>query len=243
MTTFVAIDFETADTGKDSACAIGLVRVQDNRVAAEAYHLIRPPRSTMMFQYLHGISWSDVADKPTFRELWPELEAFIGDAEFLVAHNAPFDRGVLNACCDSHGLSAPQIPFLCTVKLARQVWDVRPTKLPNVCSHLNIRLKHHHAASDSLACAQIVMHATNAGADLAGAFLGARRTNARKSRRSSPPVMPTPTSYNHVEANSASYRSPVGNGSSAGEPKKSQPSYLGIVVVVLVLIWVISLLT
>lgn len=149
----------------------------------------------MVFQYLHGIAWSDVANQPTFRELWPQLEAFMQGAEFLVAHNASFDRGVLNACCELYGVSAPKIPFLCTVKLARQVWDIRPTKLPDVCSHLSIRLNHHNAASDSLACAQIVMRAANSGADLAPAFLGQRRRSRvhnlhRKSPRAFTPAGP-----------------------------------------------------
>jgi len=36
MTSFVALDFETADNGRDSACAIGLVRVQDWQIIASS---------------------------------------------------------------------------------------------------------------------------------------------------------------------------------------------------------------
>lgn len=32
MTTFVALDFETANHYRDSACAIGLVRVEDSQI-------------------------------------------------------------------------------------------------------------------------------------------------------------------------------------------------------------------
>lgn len=203
--------------------------------------MIRPPRSTMMFQYLHGIAWSDVADKPTFRELWPLLEAFIQDAEFLVAHNAAFDRGVLNACCESYGLPAPQIPFLCTVKLARQVWDVRPTKLPNVCSHLNIRLVHHHAASDSLACAKVVMHAQNSGADLTRALLGARRSNSRKPRRNSPRPLP-PITPEILTVSTAPHRHQGESTGIGGAGEKSSPPFFGIVLVSIALLWLLSLL-
>ena len=47
---------------------------------------------------VHGISLASLADKPRFHEpqVWEELIAFIGEAD-LVAHNAPFDRGFLNA--------------------------------------------------------------------------------------------------------------------------------------------------
>ena len=44
MSDFVAIDFETADPGADSACAIGVVRVRDGRIAERIARLIRPPR-------------------------------------------------------------------------------------------------------------------------------------------------------------------------------------------------------
>ena len=43
MLTFVALDFETASFARDSACEIGLVRVEDGRVTAEETRFIRPP--------------------------------------------------------------------------------------------------------------------------------------------------------------------------------------------------------
>jgi DNA polymerase III epsilon subunit-like protein len=46
--TFVAIDFETADHGPDSACAVGLVRVSGAEIVERKYYLIRPPRSSFL---------------------------------------------------------------------------------------------------------------------------------------------------------------------------------------------------
>ena len=45
------------------------------------------------------------------------------------------------------------------MRLARQAWDIFPTKLNNGCDRLGITLKHHHAASDAEACALIVIAA------------------------------------------------------------------------------------
>jgi len=56
MTDFVAIDFETADHGADSACAVGLVRVRDGRIAEQVTQLIRPPRQQFAFTWVHGIT-------------------------------------------------------------------------------------------------------------------------------------------------------------------------------------------
>ena len=167
--TFVALDFETADYPRDSACALGLVRVENHRIVRRTYHLIRPPRRRFSFTYLHGITWEDVAHQPTFAELWPNLTPFLEGVDFLAAHNASFDRAVLQKCCAGAGLTPPELPFECTVRLARQTWDIFPTKLNDVCDYLGITLKHHHAASDAEACAMIVIAAhRGAAADKPG---------------------------------------------------------------------------
>jgi DNA polymerase III subunit epsilon len=159
MSSFLAIDFETANQSRDSACSVGLVRVEKNKIVLKAVHLIRPPSSDFMFTYIHGISWRDVVSQPTFKEIWKEISPFFKGVEFLAAHNARFDEGVLRACCQRYRIATPDLPFTCTVHLARSLWGVYPTKLPDVCRHLKIKLNHHEALSDALACAQIVMAA------------------------------------------------------------------------------------
>lgn len=156
---FVALDFETADHGRDSACALGLVKVAPGRPVERLYHLIRPPRPRILFTWVHGIAWAHVADQPTFAERWPEVEGFLAGADFLVAHNAPFDRGVLQACCQAAGVAAPAVPFFCSVQLSRRTWNLTSASLPNVCQFLGFSLQHHHAAADAEACAMIVLAA------------------------------------------------------------------------------------
>ena len=74
MQTFVALDFETADAGRDSACAVAAVRVERNRIVGRFYKLIRPPRKIFTTSHIHGITWEDVAGEPTFQQLWPKLK-------------------------------------------------------------------------------------------------------------------------------------------------------------------------
>ena len=167
----VAIDFETADNGRDSACAIGMVRVIDSTIVDQQSYLIRPPRREVRYTHIHGLSWADVVEAPTFAERWPDIQGFIGEADYLAAHNASFDRGVMNGCCDAAGMAPPGQRWLCTVKLARQTWNIRPTKLPDVCRHLVIPLNHHDAASDALACANIVVSALEDGFEIEQAAL------------------------------------------------------------------------
>ena len=157
---FAAIDFETADYGRDSACAVGVVRVEKGRIVRKESRLIRPPRRAFVFTYIHGITWDDVAAAAPFAEVWSEIRDILRGVDFLAAHNASFDRSVLQACCLSARLDPPPQPFECTVRHARRRWGIRPTTLPDVCRALEIPFtRHHDALADAEACAQIMMAA------------------------------------------------------------------------------------
>lgn len=158
---FVAIDFETANNRRDSACSVGLVKVVGSEIVEKVVHLIRPPSREFLFTHIHGLTWNDVAEADDFGAIWPKIAPLFEGAEFLAAHNAPFDKGVLSACCARYGLEAPRLPFQCTVKIARATWNLFPTKLSNVCDFLGFELNHHEALSDALACARIVLAAAD----------------------------------------------------------------------------------
>ncbi len=163
---FAALDFETADHGRDSACALGLVIVDGHQIVHEEHFLIRPPRREILFTWVHGITWEHVAESPRFAEVWPSIVPWLEGVEFLAAHNAGFDRSVLYQCCHSAGLAWPTLDFQCTAKLARQAWNLAPARLPDVCRHLGISLQHHRADSDARACARVVIAAREQGLPL-----------------------------------------------------------------------------
>ncbi len=158
---FVSLDFETADFSPDSACAIGLVRVENQKIVKQEHYLIKPPQRRFIFTCIHGITWKDVSNAPSFLELWPRIVPIFNNIDFIAAHNAIFDKTVLHACCKSSGYDPPRIPFECTMQLARRIWNIYPTKLPDVCKRLGITLNHHDASSDAQACAQIIIIAKN----------------------------------------------------------------------------------
>ena len=156
---FAAIDFETADTLRDSACSVGVVVVRDGAVEARVHRLIRPPRPHVLFTAIHGITWAKVAREPVFRDVWRDVAPVLEGCDFLAAHNAPFDRSVLRACCEAARIEPPAPGFVCTVRLARKAWSLDRASLPVVCDHLGLRLRHHDALSDAEACAGIVLAA------------------------------------------------------------------------------------
>lgn len=160
---YAVIDFETADKGKDSACSVGVCRVQDGKIVERVYRLIRPPREYFEFTYVHGITWVDVMDQPDFKGIWNDIRPLLEHSKFIVAHSAPFDKAVLRACCLAAGVDIPVKPFLCTVTLARVVWPgAENHKLDGLCRQLGIPLEHHNAMSDAEACAELFLRAKKA---------------------------------------------------------------------------------
>ncbi|WP_019912746.1 3'-5' exonuclease [Paenibacillus sp. HW567] len=155
---FTAIDFETANSSRSSACALGLVQVRDGAISAEHVWLIDPQqRFDGMNIAIHGITPSMVEGKPTFDGLWPTLEPLL-QGEIVVAHNASFDMSVLRYCLDGTAFSYPAFQYLCSYLLAKKILHELPShKLDAVARHFGIGLKHHDALDDARASACILL--------------------------------------------------------------------------------------
>lgn len=164
----VAIDFETANEQRASACAIGLAFIEGGRVVATEEYLIRPPelRFTPFTIGVHGIRPEDVAHKAEFPDLWERLRPRLSGA-LLLAHNASFDMSVLRATLAWYGLDVPAHSYLCTLLTARRLWPaLERHKLNYLAWHFGIELDHHKAGSDARACAEIALRAmAESGAD------------------------------------------------------------------------------
>ncbi|SHN62591.1 3'-5' exonuclease [Desulfovibrio litoralis] len=154
---YIAIDFETADYKTDSACAIGMAKIQDGKIINTFYSLIRPPRKKIYFTNIHGLSWDMLKNSPVFSELWNNIYEYIQGTTYFIAHNAPFDRRVLHGCCQSSNIQIPTQEFICTLSIARSSLKLPSNSLDNVCKHLGIEFKHHHAEDDAIAAAKVFL--------------------------------------------------------------------------------------
>lgn len=160
--TILAIDFETANERRDSACAVGLAWIEGDRIVRRESRLIRPPQ--MRFSpgniRVHGILPADVRDKPGFGEAMAEFLPDLAGG-LVLAHNASFDIGVLRASLAGAGLPVPPLTYLCTLQIARKVFP-HPAGcgLGKVAARLGIRFEHHDAGEDAYACAAIALAAT-----------------------------------------------------------------------------------
>lgn len=155
---WAAIDFETATNSRDSACSLGVVVVEDGTELVRRSWLVRPPgnRYEARNVEVHGIRPADTEHAPGFAEVWAEALQLIEDRP-LVAHNAPFDIGVIRGCCASFDVQPPSHRYLCTVQLSRRTWpELERHRLPIVAAHVGAELDHHDALSDAAACSHII---------------------------------------------------------------------------------------
>jgi DNA polymerase-3 subunit epsilon len=160
---FVAIDFETADQNRNNPCALGIAFVEKGRVKEVRHWYIKPPcypNFNLLNVAISGITPEMVQNAPTFDELWEEI-LHIFDNKIIAAHNAKFDIGVLISTLNHYNIALPNIEYFCSYEMSKQAFrHLSSHKLNDVCHHLGIALEHHQADSDCVACAEIILKAS-----------------------------------------------------------------------------------
>jgi DNA polymerase-3 subunit epsilon len=138
---------------------MGLAWIEGGRVTRVEERLIRPREMAFHYTWIHGIGPDDVRDAPEFPGVFAEFRSELKGA-LLLAHNAPFDMGVMRGCARVYRLRAPRFSYLCTLGIARTVWpELRSKALDSVARHLGLCFRHHNAAEDARICAEIALAA------------------------------------------------------------------------------------
>jgi len=122
MIDFCAIDFETATSDRNSACEMGICIVENGQVVETKNWLIKPPSFPYFNPFnvsVHGIQPKEVADAPTFDEIWHEAEDLLY-GNLMIAHNASFDASVLRSCLDYYGIFKPKLEYMCSIQIAKK---------------------------------------------------------------------------------------------------------------------------
>lgn len=147
--TFTAIDFETAQGKRWSICQVGLVRIENGIVTAQINRLVYPPDNYYFYRNseIHGIRPEHTFNAPSFSSLWKEIKPFIHN-QTVVAHNGAFDFSCLSQTLDYYRLQQPEYQKMCTYKIFKK-------DLASLCREHRIKLNHHDALSDAMACAEL----------------------------------------------------------------------------------------
>ena len=158
---FIAIDFETANSFRGSACAIGLAFVKNNQIVSRKYHYIKPKDMHFDPYYvkLHGISERNVKHCPEWPDVWDSIANELQD-HLILAHNASFDMSVLRHVFDDYKMEYPIFDFHCTRVIGKKVWPGLINYTHNTLARLiNIKLEHPNAHDNAATCAKIALKA------------------------------------------------------------------------------------
>lgn len=159
---FTAIDFETANKNKISACQIGVVVVRNNKIINKYAKYIKPPNSCSFLkeftENIHGINREMVKNAPYFNDLWNTISYDIVSSPIVVAHNANFDRRVLKSLLEFYKIDANVPEFYCTlIESRKRINRIDDYRLSTIAKLFNIPLNHHEALSDAEAAAKIAI--------------------------------------------------------------------------------------
>lgn len=173
---FVAIDFETANPSRASVIQIGVTRVLDGVIGIPHTSPVYPPdghRAWNPAQFrIHGLPTSYIVGAPGWSEVMGRLVrlASLSDGTVLplVAHNAAFEKSVINKTCEVAGITSPwdAEDYFCTVKYARQEAPELPRhKLDFLVEHYDLgEFSHHDAGEDAAMTARLLLRLSTAHA-------------------------------------------------------------------------------
>lgn len=164
------IIFDTETTGLDPKSGdrlveIGCIEMVNRVTTGRTFHAYFNPERDMpaAAEAVHGLSAAFLADKPLFASRVEELLEFIGDSP-LVAHNAGFDFGFLDAelalCARDPVCRSRMID---TVALARVRHPGAKLSLDALCTRYGIDRSHrtmHGALLDAELLAQVYVELT-----------------------------------------------------------------------------------
>ena len=161
--TFCVVDLETTG-GSPAGCGIteiGALKVRLGERQGSFHTLVRPDEMVPAFiRLLTGISDDMLVDAPPIEAVLPSFLEFVRDS-VLVAHNARFDVGFLNAALAREGYPPLGNDVVDTAMLARKILagEVRNNRLETLARHL--RCAHqpcHRAFADVLATNEVLHH-------------------------------------------------------------------------------------
>ena len=154
MNEFVAIDFETANPKRVSACALGFSVVKDGSIVESNGLLIKPVGGHAPFQTkIHSITESDTSDKPEFPDIYTSVSHLF---DMPVVGHSMFDKQVLNALSDHFGLRI-RFDYTDSASVAKEkLPHLKNHKLKTLAKHFDLpAFKHHDATADAKTCAEI----------------------------------------------------------------------------------------
>ncbi|GEM_PF-119957 len=160
---FCAVDVETSGLSASSRVVeIGAVLFNLKGKISTFQTLVNPhERISPGVQEIHGISNEMVKNAPSAGEVLPRFLDFM-TGSVMIAHNASFDVMMLSSEMERVGLTQPDHPVICTVKLAKSVFTGPENyRLSTLIKYLKIDYQRlHRGLDDAIAAMEVFRKAT-----------------------------------------------------------------------------------
>ncbi len=148
--TYVVFDVETTGLSAvyNDLIQIAASKMYKGNIIAEFDEFINPGHPLSQFTTdLTGITDEHVRNAKPLAQVLQEFQAFCEDT-VLVAHNASFDVGFMNANYERHGLAQISQPVIDTLEFARNLYpEYKRHGLGPLTKRFGVALDHHHMAN------------------------------------------------------------------------------------------------
>lgn len=200
------IVFDTETTGLDPlkghrVVEIGCVELVNHLTTGKHFHTYLNPERDMPAEAarVHGLTGEFLSDKPVFTQIVDDFLDFIGD-DPLIAHNAGFDMGFINAELIRAGFKRLENSrALDTAAMARKKFPGAPASLDALCKRFSVDLSSrtlHGALLDAQLLAEVYL-----------GLLGGRQTSLAIAPEVSPVLGAAPQNL-PAEPSSREHRAP-----------------------------------
>lgn len=161
---WVVVDVETSGLRSSTHRVLSVAALalrEDGSVERELVTLLNPGCDPGPV-HIHNLTPKRLAGAPRFEDVAKDLLELL-DCRTLVAHNASFDYGFLDAEARRAGLAMPTQHRLCTLALSRRLEiDVPNHKLSTLAAHWKVRQNRaHDAYDDALVLTEVFAHSAS----------------------------------------------------------------------------------
>lgn len=141
---YIVLDTETTGLDPDDGhkiIEIGCIEIINRKVTDNTFHKYLNPKREIDIEAskVHGLTSSNLSDKPLFEDIYPEFLSYISNSP-LIIHNAPFDVGFLKK---EFSEIKPDNNFFTneiidTLKLARKISPGKRNTLDALCERYSV---------------------------------------------------------------------------------------------------------
>ena len=160
MTSFVTIDFETANGNLASICQIGVAVYSDGQELDTFSTLVNPEEPFWgMNIAIHGIEPEHVVSAPKFPDVYEQLRDRLS-GNFVISHGW-FDRGCMSQVLNKYKLPDFDKKWLDATRIVRRAlpqFARRGYGLQNVAAYYGLTTNAHDALNDAQTCGTIVLN-------------------------------------------------------------------------------------